>query len=210
MKSVFFAILLTATPATSFTPTKQTLLHPPPRITTNTALHAHSPTPRRTLLGRLALPLLALSPLAPVLPTYAIETYLTEPTEEFKESERQRIEFRKKQLVLKGEFVRVLARLTAESSTEEALVEDLTALRNLVVQTGGLPLGIKKEDMYKVIRSRKARGNWPTNVEIAVVDGIANLCFCSVVMGLSSYQKLKAEVAYQQSPNTEKDLENPL
>jgi hypothetical protein len=171
MKSVFFAILLTATPATSFTPTKQTLLHPLSRIAT-TALNAQSPTPRRTLLHQLALPLLALSSPLPLTTTplaaaNAIETYLTEPTEEFKESERQRIEFRKKQLLLKGEFVRVLARLTTESSTEEALVDDLTTLRNLVIQTGGLPLGIKKEDMYKVIRSRKARGNWPTNVEIA-------------------------------------------
>jgi len=29
-------------------------------------------------------------------------------------------------------------------------------------------------------------------------------------MAFYSYQKLKSEVAYQQSPNTEKDLENPL
>lgn len=77
------------------------------------------------------------------------------------------MEFRKKQLAVKGEFVKVLARLTTESNTEEELVNDLTQLRNLVTQTGGLPLGIKKEDMYKVIRSKKAKGNWPTNVEIA-------------------------------------------
>ena len=77
------------------------------------------------------------------------------------------MEFRKKQLVLKGEFVKVLVRLTGESSTEEELVKDLTELRNLVVATGGLPLGIKKEDMYKVIRGKKAKGFWPTNVEIA-------------------------------------------
>jgi len=85
----------------------------------------------------------------------------------------------------------VLARLTSESNTEEELVRDLSELKELVIQTGGLPLGIKKEDMYKVIRGKKAKGNWPTNVEIA-------------------YQKLKSEIAYQQSPNTEKDLENPL
>lgn len=121
----------------------------------------------------------------------AIETYLTEPTDEFKESERQRMEFRKRQLLLKGDFVAVLARLTGESKTEEELVRDLEELRGLVVKTGGLPLGIKKDEMYKVIRSKKAKGFWPTNVEIA-------------------YQGLKSEVAYQQSPNTEKDLENPL
>ena len=77
------------------------------------------------------------------------------------------MEFRKKQLALKGEFVKVLARLTGESSTEEQLVTDLQELKKLVIQTGGLPLGIKKEDMYKVIRSKKAKGFWPTDVEIA-------------------------------------------
>jgi len=87
--------------------------------------------------------------------------------------------------------VKVLARLTGESSTEEELVNDLVELRALVKETQGLPLGIKKEDMYKVIRSKKAKGFWPTNVEIA-------------------YQGMKSEVAYQQSPNTEKDMENPL
>ena len=101
------------------------------------------------------------------------------------------MEFRRKQLALKGEFVKVLARLTGESSTEKELITDLTELKDLVIQTGGLPLGIKKEEMYKVIRSKKAKGFWPTDVEIA-------------------YQKLKSEIAYQQSPNTEKDLENPL
>jgi len=121
----------------------------------------------------------------------AIETYLTEPTEEFKESERQRMEFRKKQLMEKAAFVKVLARLTTESSTEDELVADLKELRALVTETAGLPLGIKKEEMFKVIRSKKAKGFWPTDVEIA-------------------YQSLKSEIRYQQSPNTEKDLENPL
>jgi len=99
--------------------------------------------------------------------------------------------FRKKQLELKGGFVKVLARLTGESETEDELIKDLVELRALVTETGGLPLGIKKEDMFKVVRSKKAKGFWPTNVEIA-------------------YQSLKSEVRYQQSPNTEKDLENPL
>ncbi|KAL3778653.1 hypothetical protein HJC23_008637 [Cyclotella cryptica] len=197
MKSILLALLFTANPASSFTPTKQQHHTPttPPRTTTitTTTLQAHNPTPRRTLLGQLTPLLLLTLPITTTIhpQAQAIETYLTEPTEEFKESERQRIEFRKNQLLRKGEFIKVLTRLTTESTTEEALIDDLTTLRNLVVQTGGLPLGIKKEDMYKVIRSRKAKGNWPTDVEIA-------------------YQKLKAEVAYQQSPNTEKDMENPL
>lgn len=101
------------------------------------------------------------------------------------------MEFRKKQLMAKGEFVKVLARLTTESQTEEELVRDLKDLRNLVVDTEGLPLGIKKEELYKVIRSKKAKGFWPVNVEIA-------------------YQSFKAEVGFQQNPNREKDTENPL
>ena len=152
----------------------------------STALNAESS--RRSVLANIA----AFAPIvAGAASANAIETYLTEPTEEFKESERQRMEFRKKQLEIKGEFVKVLARLTTESSTEAQLIEDLTDLKTLVIITGGLPLGIKKEEMYKVIRSKKAKGFWPTDVEIA-------------------YQKLKSEIAYQQSPNTEKDLENPL
>jgi hypothetical protein len=65
-------------------------------------LDALLPTPRRTLLHQLTLPLLTLSspPLTTPSAANAIETYLTEPTEEFKESERQRIEFRKKKTTL--------------------------------------------------------------------------------------------------------------
>jgi hypothetical protein len=122
---------------------------------------------RRSMLTTTAAAAAALILTQQSSPASALETYLTEPTEEFKESERQRMEFRKKQLLLKGGFVKVLARLTSESNTEEELVRDLSELKELVIQTGGLPLGIKKEDMYKVIRGKKAKGNWPTNVEIA-------------------------------------------
>mmetsp|Transcript_4912 Transcript_4912/g.10558 ORF Transcript_4912/g.10558 Transcript_4912/m.10558 type:complete len:195 (+) Transcript_4912:82-666(+) len=189
MKS-FLLFLLSAAPATAFVPSPAGNVA---STQSHTALSAtqqradDEPASRRVVLGALATAAVATMPLA----ASAIDTYLTEPTEEFKESERQRMEFRKKQLALKGEFVKVLARLTGESSTEEQLVGDLAALKGLVIETGGLPLGIKKEEMYKVIRSKKAKGFWPTNVEIA-------------------YQKLKSEIAYQQSPNTEKDLENPL
>ena len=129
-------------------------------------------------------------------PAYAVSReplpeYLTEPTDEFKESERQRDEFRRKQLGIKRKFNTVLDRLTFESKTEEELVTDLKELRALVIETEGLPLGIKKDEMIKIIRAKKAKGFWPTNVEIA-------------------YQKLTSEIAYQQSPNREKDLANPL
>lgn len=96
-------------------------------------------------------------------------TYLSEPTEDFKESERQRAEFRKQQFVVKQKFVVVLDRLTNESKTEEQLEADLKELKSLVINTGGLPLGILKEDLVKQVRAKKAKGFWPTNVEIAYV-----------------------------------------
>jgi hypothetical protein len=94
-------------------------------------------------------------------------TYLTEPTDEFKESERQRAEFRKQQIVVKQKFVVVLDRLNNESKTEDQLEGDLKELTSLVISTGGLPLGITKEDVVKQVRTKKAKGFWPTNVEIA-------------------------------------------
>ena len=36
---------------------------------------------------------------------------------------------------------------------------------------------------------------------VGLVDEIANLCCSSVILGLSRYQKLKANVTYQQSSN---------
>lgn len=132
---------------------------------------------------------------ASVRPAFArrepLPEYLTEPTDEFKESERQRDEFRRQQLVKKRQFTTVLDRLTFESKTEEEIIKDLKELRFLVIETEGLPLGIKRDELIKIIRAKKAKGFWPTNVEIA-------------------YQKLTSEIAYQQSPNREKDVANPL
>ena len=180
MKSALVILSIAASPCAAFAPSR-----PAQRAATDLS----AATDRRAMIASTLTA--AASVAAAAAPSLALETYLTEPTEEFKESERQRLEFRKKQLALKAEFVKVLARLTTESTTEEQLVGDLTELRGLVTTTGGLPIGIKKDEMYKVIRSKKAKGFWPTNVEIA-------------------YQGLKSEVRYQQSPNTEKDLENPL
>jgi len=117
--------------------------------------------------------------------------YLSEPTEAFKESERQRDEFRRKQLVLKKQFNDSFARLTFDSKTEDELKKDLEDLKQLVIDTGGLPAGVKKDEMVKIIRAKKAKGFWPTSVEYA-------------------YQALIRELAYQQSPNKDKDVSNPL
>jgi 5'-deoxynucleotidase YfbR-like HD superfamily hydrolase len=116
--------------------------------------------------------------------------YLTEPTDEFKANEAKAMEFKRQQLQIKKEFSTVLEKLLAEPNDEGALVSDLKALKALIAKTGGLPLGIKKDELYKVIRSKKAKGFWPTNVEIA-------------------YQSLQQEISYQQNPNLEKDVGNP-
>ena len=116
--------------------------------------------------------------------------YLTEPTDEFKANEAKAMEFKRQQLLIKKEFTSVLDQLLSEPNNEDAMVKDLKQLKGLIAKTGGLPLGIKKDELYKIIRSKKAKGYWPTNVEIA-------------------YQSLQQEVSYQQNPNLEKDMGNP-
>lgn len=104
------------------------------------------------------------------LPAFALETYLTEPTEEFKENERKAMEFRRQQIEIKKNFNTVLERLNSDSTkSEEDIVAALKELRTLVVQTSGLPNGLKKTDLIKQVRSKKAKGFWPTNCEIAYV-----------------------------------------
>jgi len=137
-----------------------------------------------TLSSAIAAPALA-------APRQPMAEYLTEPTDDFKESERQRDEFRRAQLVQKRKFTSVLDRFTFESKTPETFVVDLKELQNLVIETEGMPAGIKKDELVKIIRAKKAKGLWPTEVEY-------------------SYQALIREIAYQQSPNREKDMANPL
>jgi pyruvate/2-oxoglutarate dehydrogenase complex dihydrolipoamide acyltransferase (E2) component len=101
---------------------------------------------------------------------WAREEYLSEPTEEFKESERQRMEFRKAQIIVKQKMTATFAQLTTVSKTEDEIVADLKELRGQVQQIGGMPLGIKKDDLVKTVRSVKGRGFWPTGCEYAYVS----------------------------------------
>mmetsp|Transcript_13862 Transcript_13862/g.18166 ORF Transcript_13862/g.18166 Transcript_13862/m.18166 type:complete len:198 (+) Transcript_13862:176-769(+) len=153
----------------------------------NTALGAHA-SRRDVLTGLLASSSSAAAVLLSSNAALAAPRpeYLTEPTDDFKESEKQRMEFKAAQLKIKKEFTDVLERFTNVSKNEDEIVKDLKDLRRLVVETGGMPLGIKKEDMVKIIRRKKALGFWPTNCEIA-------------------YQDLFREILFQQSPNKEKD-----
>lgn len=93
--------------------------------------------------------------------------YLTDPTEEFKENEAKSAEFKRQQIMAKKEFSAALDKLSSEANDTDALVKDVKDIQALVAKTGGMPLGIKKEDMYKLIRAKKAKGFWPTPVEVA-------------------------------------------
>mmetsp|Transcript_30758 Transcript_30758/g.35074 ORF Transcript_30758/g.35074 Transcript_30758/m.35074 type:complete len:192 (-) Transcript_30758:182-757(-) len=120
-----------------------------------------------------------------------LPTYLSEPTDEFKANEAKAMEFKREQLAIKVQFNKVIERFNTQSKSEKDFIRDLNELQDLVIKTGGLPLGIKKDELYKNIRRKKSAGFWPTKVEYA-------------------YQALIREIAYQQNPNTEKDTANPL
>jgi hypothetical protein len=59
--------------------------------------------------------------------------------------------------------------------------------------TGGLPVGLKFDDIKKTVRRKKADfgKSWTTQEEIA-------------------YQALCREISFQQNPNKDKDMGNPL
>lgn len=173
------ACFATVSAASAFVPNWQTT------TSSNTALSAS----RREILDAAAVTL-GMTLLPQVSSAEPRPTYLTEPTDEFKANEAKAMEFKRQQLLIKKEFQASLERFVAESNDSDALVTDLKDLQRLIAQTGGLPLGIKKEELFKVIRSKKAKGFWPTPVEVA-------------------YQSLIAEISFQQSPNMDKDLGNP-
>lgn len=117
--------------------------------------------------------------------------YLTEPTDEFKANEIKSSEFKRAQVVRKKQFQTILDKLQTDPNDADMLEADLDNLRKLVTAGEGLPLGITKQDVINQVRRRKATKYWPTKVEIA-------------------YQDLVSEINYQQSPNTEKNAENPF
>jgi len=146
---------------------------------------------RRAFLGSAAAAFAtaAFAGISPASAAYE-QTWLTEPTEEFKENEARAAEFKKKEIMAKKEFNAAIDNIVNVAQTEEELVKGINELTRLVAQFGGLPTGLSKEDMYKKIRSKKAKGFWPTAVEY-------------------SYQELKLEVIFQQSPNQDKELGRP-
>lgn len=154
------SILLLASSASAFSvvaPARQSSV----RASSTSALDA---TSRRDMLSN-AGAAIAASLLATAQPALARETYLVEPTEEFKQNEAKAMEFKRAQLKIKADFLRVLDRFTNESKTEEQIVDDLADLAFLVKRTGGLPLGIKKEELFKIVRRKKAGPTWSVKTE---------------------------------------------
>lgn len=117
-------------------------------------------------------------------------TYLTDPTAEFKENESKSMAFKRKQLEQKKKFKVVIDRFLSEPNNEKKLAGDIKEMQKLVVETKGLPIGLKKDELFKIIRSKKRAGYWPTSVELA-------------------YQELIREISFQQSPNVDKEMGNP-
>jgi hypothetical protein len=75
--------------------------------------------------------------------------------------------FKRAQLAIKKEYQDALSKLMAEGDDAEALTKDVKDIQAVIAKYGGLPLGIKKEELFKTIRSKKAKGFWPTSVEVA-------------------------------------------
>lgn len=94
-------------------------------------------------------------------------TWLTEPTEEFKENETRAAEFKRKNLLIKQKFAGILDTITTAPNNETVLAETLDEMRRMVKANRGLPIGIAKEEVVKTCRRRKAKKYWPTSVEIA-------------------------------------------
>jgi hypothetical protein len=92
--------------------------------------------------------------------------YLTEPTDEFKENEEKAAAFKRANLANKKELAAAVDKLLSEADDADALVKDLKDIQNLIAKFGGLPVGFKKEELFKTIRSKKAKGFWPTPVEV--------------------------------------------
>lgn len=120
--------------------------------------------------------------------------YLKEPTPEFVELQKRALEFEKVAYEKKKVWQGLYAALPA-AKTEPELVKALDALTKFVLEEKGLPIGLKKQALVSDIRTVKRSGKenkiWNKDAEI-------------------SYEQLIYSVNYETSPNTSRDLQNPL
>ena len=120
--------------------------------------------------------------------------YLPEPTPEFKALQEKTMAFEKAAYEQKKIWLGRFKELEA-AKTEAELVKGLDGLTAFVLEYRGLPVGVKKQqvvsDIRKLKRAGKENKTWTKEVEI-------------------SYEQLTYSINYQQSPNTQRDLANPL
>ena len=105
-------------------------------------------------------------------------SYLSEPTAEFKQAEKERAAFRAKQGAYKKKFDESLL-LFSGAADDATRVTALNTMGKLIVKEQGLPSGLKLTDLITFSRRVKAKakqiGGWDTPVEIAYMDMIRSV-----------------------------------
>jgi hypothetical protein len=156
MKIAAVSLLATISSASAFAPNQQ-------QTTSTTTLSAS----RREVMDTAAVAF-SMAILPQVAAAEPRPIHLTKPTDEFRANEaKAMLEFKQGQLMLKKEFLALMVKFPSEPNDEDALVKDIHDFQMLVKKTQELPVGLKKEELFKAIRSKKAKGYWPTSMEIA-------------------------------------------
>lgn len=101
----------------------------------------------------------------------ARDSYLVEPTAEFKEEQQKTADLIKAQTKVRKEWDTIVKKLE-ESEEPKDIEANLNALISFLSPIDGIPTGVKKTDIVKICRKKKFNGrkikpNWTTDVEIA-------------------------------------------
>jgi 5'-deoxynucleotidase YfbR-like HD superfamily hydrolase len=83
--------------------------------------------------------------------------HLTEPNDEFRANEAKAMEFKRGQLMLKKEFLALMDKFPSEPNDEDVLIKDIHDFQMLVKKTQVLPVGLKKDELFKRFIARKPR-----------------------------------------------------
>ena len=104
--------------------------------------------------------------------------YLTEPTAEFKEAEKQRAAYREKAKGFRGKWDPDFAKFQ-DAKTDADRITALKRLEYLILSNEGLPSGLRLTDFITLCRRVKAKavqtGGWKTDTEIAYMDMIRSI-----------------------------------
>ncbi|CAM9770210.1 unnamed protein product [Chrysoparadoxa australica] len=96
-----------------------------------------------------------------------------EPTAEFKAAEAKNAEFGKGMKLYQADFSKSLGQLQ-DAKTDADAIKALQQMTALVLKEGQLPTGLKKEALFKTVRTKKAAmansGKWSVDVQIVYDD----------------------------------------